>query len=82
PADTVIVAFDKVTSLPVPASLQVGTGIYLAYLDNTICHSMVTLVILEALIARPHVVFVPFAGMACRIASYPCHILIISKLPE
>ncbi len=60
----------------------VGAECYRAYLNNTICHSVVTLVTLEPLITQPHVVLVHFAGMENRIASYPSHILVISRPPE
>ena len=55
---------------------------YPVYLCNTDCYAVVTIDILEAHLARAHVVFVHFAGIEGSIDSYGRHILTISKQPE
>ena len=52
------------------------------FICNPDCYAAVTIVILEAILARAHVVFAHFAGMEGSIDSYGRHILTISKLLE
>ncbi len=59
-----------------------GAKSYPICIYNPDCYAAVTIVILEAILARAHVAFVHFAGIEGSIDSYGRHILTISKLPE